>query len=120
MPGQRGKRGHVPPSRLRYEESHPTISFRLRRELHEQLKATLEKSEHSFADFVKEALGVKERTVGVAYRNGYAAAREKYLVTYRCRGCRELLEVDDPTAKAAAKQYMERGGWGHVACPRGR
>ncbi len=120
MPGQRRKRGHVPPSRLRYEESHPTVSFRLRRELHEQLKATLEQSEHSFADFVKEALGVKERTVGAAYSKGYVAAREKYLVTYHCRGCRELLEVDDPTAKAAARQGMEQEGWGHGTCPRDR
>ncbi len=120
MPGQRRRRGHVPPSRLRYEEAHPTVSFRLRRDLYEQLRATLERSEHSFADFVKEALGVKERTVGAAYSNGYAVAREKYLVTYRCRGCRGLLEVDGPEGKAAARQYMEKGGWGHVTCPRGR
>ncbi len=120
MPGQRGKRAHVPPSRLRYEETHPTVSFRLRRELYEQLRATLERSEHSFADFVKEALGVKERTVGAAYNKGYEAAREKYLVTYHCRGCGGLLEVDDPKGKAAARQYTEKGGWEHLACPRGR
>ncbi len=118
MSSQRGKRGHVPPSRLRYEESHPTISFRLRRNLREQLKATLEKSEHSFADFVKEALGVKERTVGAAYNNGYAAARVKYLVIFHCKWCNGLLEVADPTTKDAAKRYMEEAGWGHEACLR--
>ncbi len=40
-----------PPSRKRYEEEHPTISFRLDRESRKNLK------EHLNADFVKDSLG---------------------------------------------------------------
>jgi hypothetical protein len=46
-----------PPSRKRYEEKHPTISFRLDGETHEHLKEHLESIGCSFADFVKDYLG---------------------------------------------------------------
>jgi len=52
-----------PPSRRRYEEEHPTISFRLDRETRKRLKEHLEGTGCSFADFVKDALGREESMV---------------------------------------------------------
>jgi len=45
------------PSRKRYEEEHPTISFRLDRETRKNLKEHLDGTGCSFADFVKDSLG---------------------------------------------------------------
>lgn len=51
------------PSRLAYEESHPTVSFRLDREIYDRLKRHLNTTGCSFADFVKDALGREESMI---------------------------------------------------------
>jgi len=87
MTAKRRTRRHVPLSRLRYEQENPTVSFRPPRSQKADLSDVLHVSEQSFADFVKEALGVKERSVGAAYDTGYRDAKEDYLVTYACTVC---------------------------------
>jgi hypothetical protein len=52
-----------PPSRKKYEEEHPTLSFRLDRETQEHLKEHLVGTECSVADFVKDNLGREESMV---------------------------------------------------------
>ena len=48
-----------PPARMRYEESHPTVPCGLSRDIHDLLKERLEKlGGASFADFVKDSLGL--------------------------------------------------------------
>jgi predicted DNA-binding protein len=69
----RSKQAKKKPSRVAYEESHPTISFRLDRETHDRLKGHLKATGCSFADFVKGALGretamVEERVARLASR----------------------------------------------------
>ncbi len=51
------------PSRKRYEEEHPTISFRLDREIYDRFKQHLAGTECSFADFIKDSLGREESMV---------------------------------------------------------
>lgn len=58
----RSKQAKKKPSRVAYEETHPTISFRLDRETHDRLKEHLKATSCSFADFVKDALG-REKTM---------------------------------------------------------
>lgn len=62
---------HKPPSRGRYEESHPTVSFRVERSLYNDLKTFLSQRDMSFADFVKEAMGVQQTEIREAYQRGY-------------------------------------------------
>jgi predicted DNA-binding protein len=59
----RSKQAKKKPSRLAYEETHPTISFRLDIETHDRLKEHLKATGSSFADFVKDALGREETMV---------------------------------------------------------
>ena len=40
----KGKRGSIPPSRRRYEASHPTVNFRVGLDLYAQLKGLKEKA----------------------------------------------------------------------------
>lgn len=51
------------PSRKRYEEEHPTVSFRLDRETYDGLKEHLAGTSCSFADFIKDALGREKSMV---------------------------------------------------------
>ena len=51
------------PSRKRYEEEHPTVSFRLDRATYNSLQEYLSGTGCSFADFVKDALGREESMV---------------------------------------------------------
>jgi len=59
----KAKESRKPPSRKRYEQEHPTVSFRLDRDTYKCLKGHLESTRCSFADFVKDALGREESMV---------------------------------------------------------
>ena len=69
-----GKRRPTPPSRRRYEASHPTISRRVDPELYGQLKALKEKANLSVADILKIGVERCEPIVGEAFRNGLMSA----------------------------------------------
>ena len=66
-----GKRRSTPPSRRRYEASHPTVSFRVDLDLYAQLK---EKGNLSVADILKVGLERCEPLVGEAFHNGFMSA----------------------------------------------
>jgi len=51
------KKDKRPPSRKRYEEQHPTSSFRLDKEMDRQFREHLKATGRSCADFVKDAMG---------------------------------------------------------------
>jgi hypothetical protein len=53
MVNTHGKRRSTPPSRRRYEASHPTVSFRVDLDLYAQLKGLKEKANSSVADVLK-------------------------------------------------------------------
>jgi len=59
----RSKQAKKKLSRVVYEESHPTISFRVDKETHDRLKQHLRATGFSFASFVKNALGKEEAMV---------------------------------------------------------
>ena len=50
------------------------------------------------------------------YQKGYQEARVKYLITYHCRGCNQLIEIIHDNSKRAAREYMEYHRWGHNGC----
>ena len=78
------------PSRIRYEESHPTISCRVTQELYDKLKAIKEQDGQSFADILKVGLGILELDTEKAekmrqqghqkgYKAGYAEASSTWI-----------------------------------------
>lgn len=106
----------VPPSRLRYEASHPTISIRVDRGLYDELQSIKQKGDKSFADILREGLGIQQATVGESYERGFADAKERYVVRYTCSTCGELIELTSMKAKEFAAAAMTEGGWGHADC----
>ena len=71
MVNRSGKRRPLPPSRERYERSHPTVSLRVDIDLYAQLKALKEKANLSVADVLKIGLGRCGPIVDKAFHNGF-------------------------------------------------
>ena len=74
MAKTKGKRRSIPPSRRRYEASHPTVSFRVDLDLYAQLKGLKEKANLSVADVLRVGLGICKLVVGESFRNGCMSA----------------------------------------------
>ena len=116
-----------PPSRLKYEGSHPTVSFRISRELYDRLQVVKKAEGKSTADVLKVGVGLLEvkvseekeaKTQGYqeGFGEGYEWAESRYKVTYRCSVCRKTLEVTSVEEKEAVGRYMREHGWGHADC----
>ena len=117
----RPKKRHKPPSRIKYEQTHPVIGIRVDGVLYERLKELRGKSNMSFASLVKQALGVLEPSVGEAYERGYAEAEGKYSITYPCSICGEDIVITrDSKSYEAMRRYMKEHGWGHSECQENR
>ena len=122
------KTQHKPPSRVRYEKSHPTVSCRLDKETFDLLKQRLEVlGGVSVAGFVKDALGRlqlkmpkpvdTERVRREAKEEGYSRARELFRIWYYCSVCGKEVNVDpNDNAHKAMRGYMKEHGWGHASC----
>lgn len=60
-----------PPSKLRYDAEHPTVSFRVTKELKERLDEVVSQKGLSYASFIGEILEHKETREEEAYAQGY-------------------------------------------------
>ena len=87
MVNRSGKRRPLPPSRERYERSHPTVSLRVDLDLYAQLK---EKANLSVADVLKVGLQKGEPLVGEAFRNGFMSALAEVYEAV-CNGCEDAV-----------------------------
>lgn len=119
------------PSRIKYEQSHPTVSFRASEELCERLLVVKKAEGMSNTDVLKVGVGLLEVKVSKekearsrgyeeGFEEGYEEAESLYRVTYLCKVCRKTLEVTSAKEKEAVKTYMLEHGWGHADCVRRR
>jgi len=118
---------HKPPARLRYEESHPTVSCRLSRDEYDLLKQRLEDlGGVSFADFVRDSLGLLqlkmpniEEIRETAWGEGYDEAQKDHQIWYYCSVCRERIDMEpNSDSHKAMVGYMREHGWAHKSCHR--
>jgi len=116
---------HKPPARVRYEQSHPTVSCRLDGATNELLKQRLEDlGGISFADFVKDALGLLELKIPnieeikeTARDEGHAQAMDEYQIWYYCAVCRKRIDMEpNSDSHKAMIGHMKEHGWGHASC----
>jgi hypothetical protein len=117
---------HVPPSKERYYQAHPVISFRASREDYEALKKVLETSGKSIGQFFREALGTAQRDTRIAYKKGREIGRKKgfrkaknlYRVHTFCPICGEQIPVrgEELTEKAGETIWNSVPMWCHRKC----
>ena len=80
----------------------------------------------SFADFVKDALGIKqakmpdiEEIKEQAGYKGYEQATEKCQIWYYCAVCGKRINVEpNSDSHKAMIGYMKEHGWAHASCHR--
>ena len=122
MANHKVKATHKPPARIRYEQSHPTVSCRLDKDTHDLLQQRLEDlGGVSFADFVKQSLGLIQPDIDEikqeAYNEGYDQAVEDWQIWHYCAVCRKRIYIEpNDNAHKAIIGYME--DWGHPSCHR--
>ncbi len=118
------KAKHRPPARIRYEETHPTVSCRLDRDTHTLLKQRLEDLGVSFADFVKDSLGVLEDKMPdveeireAAWCEGYTQGVKNSQIWYFCAVCGKRIDISpNGQSHKAMIGYMKEHGWAHTSC----
>lgn len=111
------------PSRIRYEETNPTVSCRVSKEIYDKLQSLKQKEKKSFADILKVGLGIlrsdSEKEVKAyqrGYDKGYRKAEEEFKVTYPCSVCGKIIALTSENEKRAASEYMTAHGWAHDEC----
>lgn len=117
------KGSHKPPSRIRYEQSHPVFSCRLDKKTHDLLQKRLDDAGLSFAQFVKSQLGILElkmpdakKIEKEAYQKGYAKATHEYRIQLECHKCGEPMTViPNSQMHQAIRDHLE-GEWSHTNC----
>jgi len=123
MANHKAKTTHKPPSRAKYEQSHRTMSCRLDKDTRDLLKQRLEDlGGVSFADFVKDSLGLLqlkmpdvEEIKDEARGEGYDLAMKDYQIWYFCSVCRKRIDMSpNGNDHKAMIGYMK--GWTHASC----
>jgi hypothetical protein len=107
-----------PPSRIKYDTEHPTVSVRVSRELYNQLKDLCEDGGKSLGDILREAVKIQTPITEKAYARGYQDARRKFAVVYKCSGCGESIVIDSEKEKQEVAEHMASEGWKHSRCIR--
>jgi hypothetical protein len=110
------KRRRSPPSRERYNVSHPTLSVRVTQPLYKELMDLRQLTGKSLGDILREALGKQVPSAKNAHLKGYEEARLRYAVPYKCSICGGNLTIESDHAKRAAATYMREHGWRHNTC----
>ena len=123
MAKRQGKRG-IPPSRQRYEESHPTVTVRVSREIYNQLLEIREATGQSWADLMKVALKLQkpvltrkpnEAELHISFEQGWEHAWNEYALVVPCSKCGKDITVNSDN-KQSAIEYLKSGGFQHQKC----
>ncbi len=110
------KKKQPPPSKIKYDKSHPPISIRVSEDLKKQLDEIREMSGKSIGDILREAVGVQSKSTKNAWNGGHSVAKSKYGVRYKCSVCGGDMIIDTADEKKAAAKLMRERGWKHSSC----
>ena len=106
-----------PPSRIRYEQTHPVIAIRVDKETAERLKDLARESGKSLATLIKENLDLQEDEYTEAWSKGYDEGTKEHQIWYYCSVCQKRLDVEpNSDSHKAMISYMREHGWGHSTC----
>jgi len=109
-------RSHKPPSKIRYDQAHPTVSIRVTQPLYKELTELRKLSGKSLGDILREALGKQVPTTRKAYQKGYEAAQLKYAILFKCTVCGGDLVLESEEDKNMVIQFMSTKNLQHLEC----
>jgi hypothetical protein len=105
------KTKNKPPSRVRYEESHPVIAVRVDEDTDAALRDLSKKTGKSLGALIKENLEVQKRDEGKAYES----AKSEYQILIPCAKCGKPM-VLSPGSKMHQATIKSLAGWSHAKC----
>ena len=122
----KGKRNKTP-SRIRYERSHPTFSFRTYEELNNRIEAVKKAKGISNTNIVEAGVGlfevkvkkeeeIRQQIYDEVWEEGVNAAWDLLAVTYSCSKCGKQMTVDTEEEKKAIRKFIIASGWHHGDC----
>jgi len=122
----KGKRKKTP-SRMKYEQSHPTFSFRIYEDLKDKVENVKRAEGITNTNIVEAGVGlfevkvkkeeeIRQQAYDEGWEKGIQQAEELYAVPYQCSVCGKEIIVDTQDEKKAIKTYMREHGWGHRDC----
>jgi len=114
-------------SRLRYEREHPTVSFRISRDLQDRLQKVRKAEGKSIADILRIGVGllevkvrqeeqIREGAYEEGMEKGYELAFDQYSVSYPCSVCGKSITVESEEEKEFITRKMREARWGHADC----
>ena len=113
------------PSQVRYDKTHPTVSFRVSQEELGEIREMAKQEGKTIGDLVREALNkdVKNKksryraghTTG--YNAGYRKAKRDHQIWYFCCVCGERVDITpNGDSHKAIIEMMKEKRWGHESC----
>jgi hypothetical protein len=114
----------VPPSKIKYLQKNPVVSFHLPLEMRDRLRGMAAKDGVTIATYVKrflDGLAARDDNREKAWHDGYEAgfrtARERYEIRYRCTVCDGPITVS-PGSKLHTSLIRKTHdeGWRHMKC----
>ena len=114
-------------SQIKYDEEHPTVSFRIDKELYDLLMRIKEKEGKSIADVLRIGAGIlkvkieeeskiKKAAYDEGFRTGYKQAEDKYKITFPCHVCKQPIVISIQSGKKEITRYLIQSQWGHSEC----
>ena len=121
------KRTNKAPSRRKYEEANPVLSFRVPRKIYEELRMVKGSTGESRTKVLMAGLGlykVKIKTEKEIWQKAYDQGVEKgrqevwdlLAVNYPCSICGKEITVHTEEEKKAIRKFMTESGWHHGDC----
>lgn len=114
-----------PPSRIRYEKSHPVITIRVSPDVYKRLQERGQAGQ-SYADILRIGLD-KQEAYGAPLLKRIEELElevlqteelmEKRTVTYPCGRCGRLINVQSDKEKEVSREALIRAGFYHRSCP---
>ena len=116
-----------PPSRIKYEQNNPVISFRASRDVYDRLEEVKAIEGMSNADILKVSLGIiepnvkeygdiKQEAYAEGWKHGHRDAEMAFKLVFRCCECGQFIEVKNKEVREAAGRLLTERGWGHADC----
>jgi hypothetical protein len=104
-------KNHKSPSRIKYEQNHPTISARLPKDKQEKLLALIRSQGITLSQLLLHFIDEYEIKI-----MPIEEAKKIYMVTFLCRKCGKPVAITGKQDKEAAGNYMTEHGWRHKEC----
>ena len=108
---------HKPPSRIKYEKTHPLISTRLDEETYKKLKEMLKTANKPFSEYLREIVKGDKKEWNKAYQEGYDKGKKDWRIWYLCSVCNKPIYITPKGGShVALMKYLNESGWLHASC----